>query len=106
MGVREALAGGPDWCASFSIERDENKWLQFTTDLINAAYPHQAVPADFQDLFAGREVIAFEAGLYVTIRMTFADVRTASNWIDAYFQQVLGCGEDYPLELELVELAT
>ena len=39
-GVKEALAGGPSWCATFKISCDPNRWVQFTAGTINAAYPH------------------------------------------------------------------
>jgi hypothetical protein len=43
-GVKEALVGGPSWCATFKIPCYPNRWVQFTTGTINAAYPHIEAP--------------------------------------------------------------
>jgi hypothetical protein len=109
-GVREALAGGRSWCVRFEILGDPNRWVQFTTGAINAAYPHVETPGQrlsalgsFAVSFAVKE---WEPNKYVAGTLALDDARSIARWIDRYFAEVLDCDWDYSIDLNFLELKT
>jgi hypothetical protein len=103
-GVKEALAGGPFWCATFKIFCDPNRWVQFTAGTINAAYPHVEAPESRLDELASFALREWAPNKYVTGMLALEDARSIARWIDRYFVEILGCDWDYSVDLLLERL--
>ena len=102
-GVREALAGGPSWCATFSISSDPDRWVQFTANTINAAWPHDEAP---QSRLGGGSftLTDWAPNKYVTGMLELEDAGAVARWIDHYFVTILGCDSDYSVDVRLERL--
>ena len=103
-GIRESIAGGDALCATFTITGDSSRWVQFVGGVINAAYPYPTDPAAFITQLGAGVVESYEAGQYVTVRMTTVDVDAIARWIDAYFEQALGALSNYSVHCRLERL--
>ena len=103
-GVREALAGGPSWCVTFEIPGNPNRWVQFTTGTINAAYPHVEAPGQLLSALGSFAVKGWEPNKYVTGTLALEDARSIAGWIDRYFAEVLDCDWDYSVDFEFDRL--
>ena len=103
-GVREALADGPSWCATFMVSGNPDRWVQFTAGTINAAYPtHEAPESRLGELesFALKD---WAPNKYITGILALEDARSVARWIDHYFVAILGCDWDYSVDLLLEPL--
>lgn len=103
-GLREAIAGGDNLCATFVIAGDENRWIQFVGGTVNAAYPHTQDPAPLIMALGDAVIESFEPGQYVTVRLQVVDVYSIARWIDRYFEQVLAADNDYSVDVTLESL--
>ena len=75
-GVREMLAGGPDWCATFEIPSDSDRWVQFTVGIINAAYPHNEAPESRLGELGSFTLEEWEPNKYVSGKLALEDARS------------------------------
>ena len=98
-GVREVLAGGPSWCATFEISSDPNRWVQFTAGTINAAYPHNEAPESRLAELGSFALEEWEPNKYITGMLVLEDARSVAEWIDHYFVAILGCDWDYSVDV-------
>jgi len=103
-GVKEVLAGGPSWCATFKIPCDPNRWVQFTAGTINAAYPHIEAPESRLGELGSFALREWAPNKYVTGMLALEDARSIARWIDHYFLAILGCDWDYSVDLLLERL--
>lgn len=100
-GVREAIAGGDQLCATFEIEGAPDCWVQFVGTVINAAWPHRQDPAQAIAKIGNAVVESYEARKFVTAQLQTTNALEIARLIDAYFQLVLGAKKDYRLNLAL-----
>jgi len=103
-GVKEALIGGPSWCATFKISCDPNRWVQFTAGTINAAYPHIEGPESRLGELGSFALREWAPNKYVTGILALEDAKSIARWIDHYFVAILGCDWDYSVDLLLERL--
>ncbi|MBT1509760.1 hypothetical protein KIP88_04535 [Bradyrhizobium sp. SRL28] len=103
-GVREVLAGGPSWCATFEISSDPNRWVQFTAGTINAAYPHNEAPESRLGELGSFALEEWEPNKYINGMLALEDARSVACWIDHYFVAILGCDWDYSVDVLLERL--
>jgi len=103
-GVREAIVGGPSWCATFRITGDPNSWVQFTAGTINAAYPHNEAPESRLGELGSFALSEWTPNNYITGILALEDARSGARWIDHYFVAILGCDWDYSVDLLLEPL--
>jgi hypothetical protein len=103
-GVREALAGGPSWCATFTSSCDPKRWVQFTAGTINAAYPYDEMPASCLEELGSFELNDWAPNKFITGVLALEDARSVARWIDHYFVAVLGCDLDYAVDVLLEQL--
>jgi hypothetical protein len=99
-GIREALSAGPGWCATFEVAGDPTKWVQFESGTINAAYPFADAPGS-EPAFA---LSTWQPNKFLTGRLMQSDPRSIARWIDDYFTAVLGCADDYSVDVSLARL--
>src|SRR3981081_1391046 len=100
-GVREAIAGSANLCATFEVAGDHSRWVQFTRGVINATYPHPEDPAARIATLGSAVVEAYLAGQHITVRLSLTEPRAIAQWIDRYFEQVLAAAADYSVDLSL-----
>jgi len=103
-GVKEALMGGPSWCATFTISCDPNRWAQFTAGTINAAYPHIETPESRLGELGSFALREWAPNKYVTGMLALEDAKSIARWIDHYFVAILDCDWDYSVDLLLERL--
>ena len=103
-GVREMLAGGPAWCATFEISSDPDRWVQFSPGIINAAYPHNEAPESRLGELGSFTLEEWEPNKYVTGKLALEDARSIACWIDRYFAAILDCDWDYSVDVLLQRL--
>lgn len=104
--IREVISGGGNWCATLEVSGDPTRWVQFTLDAINAAYPYDIAPNDkFGDL-DDFVVMAWEPNTFATFKVAGDDPRKIAKWIDRYFSEVLACKQDYTIDATLEDLGS
>ena len=93
-------------CLAMTLIGNEAKWVQYVVGgTINAAYPFAAPPAAMLPAFAlAVPLRGWQAGAYAAFDLGPARVAAAVSFIDRYFEYVLGCGPDYQLGFEVVEI--
>lgn len=107
--VSEGAEAGESWCATFTVSGDRDRWIQVTTDAVNMAYPHQEEPTR-RLAAAGAEMghlqcKEWEAGRFATFRIDGAlPAGRLARLIDLLFVTVLGCGADYPVDVEMATI--
>ena len=104
LAIREALAGGPDLCATFALAGQPQAWLQFVDGVVNAAYPAAAKPGAVLAELGSATLQNWEPGKYLTVELALGDARTIAKWIDRYFEKVLGAEPEYALDVSLESL--
>ena len=102
--VREVQSRGKSWCATFEVSNDPSRWVQFTVDAINAAYPCGEDPNDRLRVLGALAVLAWEPNKYASVTTSSDDAGAIAGWIDRYFADVLSCGGDYALTVKLEDL--
>ena len=103
-GVKEALVGGPSWCAMFKISGDPNRWVQFAAGTISAAYRHIEAPESRLDELGSFTLREWAPNKYVTGTLALEDARSIARWIDHYFVAILGCDWNYSVDSLLERL--
>lgn len=103
-GVQKVVADGDGLCATFTVAGDDDRWVQFTDGVVNAAYPHAHDPGSFMAKLGDAVVESFEAGQHLTVHLKATDPEAIARWIDSYFDQVLAAGSDYAIETTLESL--
>jgi hypothetical protein len=99
--VREAIAGGPGWCATFEVSGEPSQWVQFKGGVINAAYPHSASPEFFIRKLGAFQLQEVQLGQFLMGELLCEDARLVAAWIDSYFTFVLACAPDYPVDASI-----
>lgn len=102
--IREAQSGGPDTCATLSMGGAAGCWVQFVDGVVNAAYPLNDEPSALVARMGNAQLEGWEAGQYLTVKLTIEDARSIARWIDQYFEQVLGAPEDYGLDVSIDQI--
>ncbi len=102
--IREALAGGADFCATFSLSGKSEHWVQFVDGTVNAAYPLAEEPSALIVRMENALLESWEPHQYLTVKLSLADARSISNWIAQYFEEVLGAFGDYSLDASVEQL--
>ena len=101
--VAEVLAAGPDWCATFTDERDESVWVQVSGDLINFSYTGNSDPEILLMDRAGPDFESVELkkwskkGKFATFRIRELSVASATAVADAVFWHLLGREQGFPI---------
>lgn len=98
--LEQALAAGPDACATMEVSGNSDRWVQFTGHVVNAAYPHTEAPdrnAAVKPLLGdlAPTLVNWEAGQFATFEFATTDAAALARWIDGYFILVLGCRRDF-----------
>lgn len=101
LAVKEAIARGFDWCATFEVSGDPTRWLQFSVATINAAYPHAEAPRRCLRGLAPFVVEMWEPNKFVTLGLEIEDAEAIAHWIDRYFTEVLHSDWDYCVDVRL-----
>ena len=102
--IREALAGGPDTCVTFSLAGKPDSWVQFVDLVANAAYPLVEEPSGLITRLGFGMLESWEPGKYLTVSLAAGDARAIAKWIDQYFEQVLNAPAEYSLDVRIEEL--
>lgn len=104
MDVQEALDRRPDWCATFEVEDDEDKWVQFVDGVINAAYPDPIAPDKRTKPLPDFEMTKWSRGKFMTGDLALTDRTEIARWIDRYFVDVLRCDPGFAITSRLEKL--
>jgi hypothetical protein len=102
--IREALAGGPDLCATLEVSGTPSSWIQYVGGLVNAAYSSAKDPSDLIAKIGGASLKSWEPEKCITVAMASDDPRTIAKWIDRYFESVLLAQPDYAIDVTLQNL--
>jgi hypothetical protein len=102
--VREALKA-PEFCATFEVAGQADKWVQFHDGMLNAAYPRVEHPSAVLAALGGA-LEEWAPGVSLTVALLGKDGRTIAKWIDRYFETVLGASEDYSVDVRLERVKT
>ncbi len=101
---------GADYCARFDVPGRDATWAEVVHDAVNFAYPFADDPIErlrrlHIAVLPGVSLLTWQPGLYATV--SFPDrppSREVARFVDAILGILLGCGEDYPLDAEIVRL--
>ena len=103
--VRETLEA-PEFCATFEVAGQADKWIQFHDGMLNAAYPRVEHPSAVLAALGGGALEEWAPGVSLTVALLGTDGRTIAKWIDRYFEMVLGASEDYGVDVRLERVKT
>ena len=105
----ERSADGTDWCATFTIAGQPDRWIQVTSNSLNMAYLHQNAPTDLVNAavpVGGLRLQEWTAGTFATWRFDPGNsAKDVAQLVDQMFQMLLGSGADYSVDVELTPLA-
>ena len=102
--VKEVVARGKSWCATFEISGDPRRWVQFNDGMINAAYPYAETPGDRFGLLKGDTLLGWEPNKYATIATGLNDPNAIAALIERYLADVLACGSSDAVTVTLQDL--
>jgi hypothetical protein len=105
--IVEAAEGAAGMCATFEVEGDAGRWVQFMDNTVNAAYPCSTDPSErVKDLppIAGMKLQEWEPQMFATFEIPPSDPGAIARWIDGYFTAVLGCPADYDVDVTLEQM--
>ena len=91
-------SGSPESCATFVLEDDESRWVQYMPDVINMACPYWAVPSDIIDKIGPVEINEFEPGNYLTVTPFSRKPENVAPWIYDWFALGLEADEGFVLD--------
>jgi len=101
--LREVIEGAPDTCATLEVEGDSERWMQVVDRTVNAAYPHSDSPEERVRRLGlpplSAKLVGWEAGKFATFEFAQLEVKAVAEWIDAYFVRVIGCADEYHLDI-------
>ena len=99
--IQEAIDGGPDLCATFTVAGNPDAWVQFVGGVANAAYPRKDDPSAVLAMLGCASLQDWTPGEFLTVRLETDDALSVAAWIDRYFEQVLGAGSGYALDVSI-----
>jgi hypothetical protein len=110
--VEDAKAERPDadYCARFDVPGREATWAQVVHDAINFAYRFPVDPIErlrrlHLATLPGLALVGWQPGLYATVSFPHrTPSRDIARFVDGLLGVLLGCGEDYPVDAEIVRL--
>jgi hypothetical protein len=108
--VFEMDAAGRQWCATFTLEDDADRWVQVTRSELNFAYPYDGEPSAFLEkvelpAWAALSLIDWAAQSFATFSFPGGlTARQTSELADLLFTAVVGAEEDYALDIEVFEI--
>jgi hypothetical protein len=100
--VREVMAGGDSWCATFEVSGDSSRWVQFMVGTINAAYPR--MNDECVKAFGACDVVDWAPLNFVTVEIERSEARTIAMWIDRYFAEILDCNGECSIDCRIEKL--
>jgi hypothetical protein len=107
--VLEGSEGDAVWCATFAVVGDPARWVQVTADALNVAYPIASPPAHMvsgHERLARLEVRDWKPNEYATFDVPGgASAMEIAHLTDALFQSLLGCADDYAVDVGVERLA-
>lgn len=101
---------GIEYCARFTVPGREAVWAEVLLRSVNFAYPFADAPIERlarSGLAAplGLALQEWQPGLFATVAFDDrATSREVARFVDGILGVLLGCGEDYPVDAEIVRL--
>jgi hypothetical protein len=110
--VEDGHAARPDadYCARFDVPGREATWAEVVHDVINFAYPFPDDPIErlgrlHLATLPGLALMSWQPGLYATVSFPHrTPSRDIARFVDGLLGVLLRCGEDYPVDVEIVRL--
>ena len=94
--VREINAADEGAFVTLADAANDDRWVQYLQNTINASYPFAADPKHGLRTFTFNSVEEWTADGYVWLEVALPE-RDMALWIDRYFREVLGCDAGYRL---------
>jgi hypothetical protein len=97
-------------CGSFAVPGRDGLWVELVLGSVNCAYPYCDDPLiRVQELalerLPGLALSEWEPGKFATFDYDRAATRReVARFIDGWFGRILGCGDDYPLDVAIASL--
>jgi hypothetical protein len=93
--IDQAAAGKTGYCITLESREEPKKWVQFTWDTINAAYPFVAEPSSMlRELklpdSSHLELSGWEPNTFATFEHPADQLDRSAMFVAAYFDKVLG----------------
>lgn len=93
QAIREGENGNTDFFITLEAKDDQSKWIQFTWDSINLAYPFNSEPAQnlskLKILLPNEfELIAWEKNLYVTFSHNAEKINEITGFAEEYARRI------------------
>ena len=92
--VTRCQQGPVGLCATLSVEGDDALWVQYVDGQVNMASRATDWPDDLVASLGGGAIVAFEPRQYLTVDLAITHAAGIARWIQAYFTQGLGVGDD------------
>ena len=99
--IREVIDGGPNLCTTFTVAGKPDAWVQFVGGVANAAYPRKEDPSAVLATLGSASLEDWTPGEFLTVRLETDDASSIAAWIDQYFEQILGAGSGYALDVSI-----
>lgn len=101
-----SIIEGPDsMCLTLKLEGDENRWVQYMADSVNAVWFGDDEPSEaLLDTLGPAVITAFQPREYMTATLAARDPESIAAWIYDYFVLVLDCGDAFVLDVEVEDL--
>jgi hypothetical protein len=108
VSMLEGSSGDAVWSATFEIAGDTGRWVQVMPGALNMAYPSVAPPAHLvsgHERLAMLEVREWTPHEYATFELPEdASAMDIAHLADALFQTILGCEDDYRIDVRMERL--
>ncbi|ADL00219.1 hypothetical protein [Brevundimonas subvibrioides] len=92
--VTRCQQGPVGLCATLSVEGDDALWVQYVDGQANMASHATDWPDGLVASLGGGTIVAFEPRQYLTVDLAVTHAAGIARWIEAYFTQRLGVGDD------------
>lgn len=108
--LKGTLMSADDWCAAFTVENDEDSWIQIADGVVNLSMVNAALSVEqVEELFSRKgfqtEVANYEAGSFLTINLVWAEhTRALTQALDQIFVSHFSQSEEYSLDCEIYEI--
>jgi hypothetical protein len=109
--LEDAARGNePEYVASFTVPGRDQIWVEVVLGTVNLAYPfhdppEQRLRASRVVELAGVTLQEWQPGVFATFAYDpSTPSRQVAKFIDQVLGTVLGCGEDYPIDVGIVRL--
>lgn len=105
--AEEAAAG--EFMATFEHSENPELWVQVVPRRVNLFYPSEQAPLQLLDRLgvkplAGMTVLDWKPGGFATLDHEAASAMEIARFVDSIFSLVFGCGEEYPVDCEIVSI--